>query len=71
MEANLKIFVKMGLETQVVTLLGHGIECKLRISDFNINFSPTMLFTEVQDKVFTIENTCNYPVEFFWHHLDR
>ncbi|XP_011879968.1 PREDICTED: uncharacterized protein LOC105568710 [Vollenhovia emeryi] len=60
----------MGLETQVVTLLGHGIEHKLRISDRDINFPPTVLFTEVQEKVFTIENTCNYPVELFWHHLD-
>jgi len=71
MKANLKITVKMGLETQVVTLLGHGIEHKLRISDLNISFPPTILFTEVLEKVFTIENTCNYPVEFFWHHLDR
>lgn len=61
----------MGLETQTVTLLGRGIEHKLRISDLNINFPPTVLFTEVQEKIFTIENTCNYPVEFFWHHLDR
>ncbi|KYQ52600.1 Hydrocephalus-inducing protein [Trachymyrmex zeteki] len=71
MEANLKIIVKMGLETQVVTLLGHGIEYKLRISDLDISFPPTMLFTEVLEKTFTIENTCNYPVEFFWHHLDN
>lgn len=71
MEANLKIIVKMGLETQVVTLLGHGIEYKLRISDLDISFPPTMLFTEVLEKTFTIENTCNYPVEFFWHHLDK
>lgn len=61
----------MGLETQVVTLLGYGIEHKLQISDLNINFPPTILFTEVQEKVFTIENMYNYPVEFFWHHLDR
>ncbi|XP_072764383.1 hydrocephalus-inducing protein homolog [Anoplolepis gracilipes] len=69
-EANLKIIVKMGLETQTVTLLGRGVERKLRISDLNINFPPTILFTEVQEKIFTIENTCDYPVEFFWHHLD-
>ncbi|XP_011690792.1 PREDICTED: hydrocephalus-inducing protein-like [Wasmannia auropunctata] len=70
MEANLKIIVKMGLETQMVTLLGHGVEHKLRISDLDINFPSTVLFTELLEKIFTIENTCNYPVEFFWHHLD-
>ncbi|KAG5334606.1 HYDIN protein, partial [Acromyrmex charruanus] len=70
MEANLKIIVKMGLETQVITLLGHGIEYKLRISDLDISFPPTVIFTEVLEKTFTIENKCNYPVEFFWHHLD-
>ncbi|KYN44368.1 Hydrocephalus-inducing protein [Trachymyrmex septentrionalis] len=70
MEANLKIIVKMGLETQVITLLGHGIEYKLQISDLDISFPPTVIFTEVLEKTFTIENKCNYPVEFFWHHLD-
>ncbi|XP_018395305.1 PREDICTED: hydrocephalus-inducing protein homolog [Cyphomyrmex costatus] len=70
MEANLKITVKMGLETQVITLIGNGIEYKLRISDLDISFPPTVLFTEVLEKTFTIKNICNYPVEFFWHHLD-
>ncbi|XP_036144321.1 LOW QUALITY PROTEIN: hydrocephalus-inducing protein [Monomorium pharaonis] len=70
-KANLEIFTKTGLETQIVTLLGRGIEYKLQISDLEINFSPTILFTEVLEKEFTIENTSDYPVEFFWHHLDR
>ncbi|XP_039306782.1 hydrocephalus-inducing protein homolog [Solenopsis invicta] len=60
----------MSLETQIVTLLGHGIEHKLQISDLDINFSPTILSTGVLEKVFTIKNTSNYPIEFFWHHLD-
>jgi len=52
-------------------LLGHGIEYKLQISDLDISFPPTVIFTEVLEKTFMIENKCNYPVEFFWHHLDK
>jgi hypothetical protein len=58
-------------ETQTVILLGRGVEYKLRISNLNFNFPPTTLFTKAPEKIFTIENICDYPVEFFWHHLDR
>lgn len=69
--AKLKVIVEMGLEEQTVTLHGHGTERKVRISDLDIDFSPTVPFTGVQEKIFTIENVCEQPVEFFWHHLDR
>ncbi|KAK9306551.1 hypothetical protein QLX08_002752 [Tetragonisca angustula] len=70
-EAKLKIIVKMSLEMQIVVLTGRGIEKSLNIIKPTIQFLPTVPFTDIQETVFTIENTCNYPVEFFWHHLDE
>ncbi|XP_076763162.1 uncharacterized protein LOC143430670 [Xylocopa sonorina] len=69
-EAKLKIIVKMGFETQIVKLIGRGIEKRVNIIAPVIRFLPTVPFTEIQDKVFTIENACDYPMELFWHHLD-
>ncbi|KAK1122967.1 hypothetical protein K0M31_008605 [Melipona bicolor] len=70
-EAKLKIIVKMSLEMQIIALTGRGIEKSLNIIKPTIQFLPTVPFTDIQETVFTIENTCNYPVEFFWHHLDE
>lgn len=53
-----------------VTLTGRGIEKSLDIIEPTIEFLPCVPFTEVQEVDFRIENNCNYPVEFFWHHLD-
>ncbi|XP_043251740.1 hydrocephalus-inducing protein homolog [Colletes gigas] len=61
----------MGLETQIVSLTGHGVEKSLSIIEPVVQFLPTVPFTEIQETVFTIRNACNYPVEFFWHHLDN
>lgn len=69
--AKLKVIVEMGLEDQTVTLHGHGTSRKLQISDLNIVFLPVVPFAGAREKIFTIENVCEDPVEFFWHHLDR
>ncbi|XP_048264436.1 LOW QUALITY PROTEIN: hydrocephalus-inducing protein [Bombus terrestris] len=69
-ETRLKIIVKMSPETQIVAITGRGIEKRLNIIEPTIQFLPTIPYTNIQEVVFTIENTCNYPVEFFWHHLD-
>ncbi|XP_012348830.2 hydrocephalus-inducing protein homolog [Apis florea] len=61
----------MSLEIPVVSLTGRGIEKSLNIIKSNIEFNPVIPFTVIQEIVFTIENTCHYPVEFFWHHLDE
>ncbi|XP_014477569.1 PREDICTED: hydrocephalus-inducing protein homolog [Dinoponera quadriceps] len=68
--AKVKIIVDMGLEEQTITLRGHGTERKLQISESDIDFPPSVPFTGVREKIFTIENVCEDPVEFFWHHLD-
>jgi hypothetical protein len=52
-------------------LLGHGIDHKLHISETDITFPPIMLFNGIQEKIFTIENVGDYPVELSWCHLDR
>ncbi|CAD1478444.1 unnamed protein product [Heterotrigona itama] len=69
-ETKLKVIVKMSLEMQIIALTGRGIEKSLNIIKPTIQFLPIVPFTDIQERVFTIENTCNYPVEFFWHHLD-
>ena len=61
----------MSPETQIVAITGRGIEKRLNIIEPTIQFLPTIPYTNIQEVVFTIENTCNYPVEFFWHHLDE
>lgn len=61
----------MSLETQVVSLKGRGIERSLNIIEPSIEFAASVPFTEVQEIVFRIENAVDYPVEFFWHHLDE
>lgn len=71
MEAKLKIVVNMSLETQVVSLKGRGIERSLNIIEPSIEFAASVPFIEVQEIVFRIENAVDYPVEFFWHHLDE
>ncbi|XP_043670273.1 hydrocephalus-inducing protein homolog [Vespula pensylvanica] len=60
----------MGLELQTIALTGHGIERKLDINESSIKFLPTIPYMEIQEREFTIENNCEYPIEFFWHHLD-
>ncbi|XP_043589569.1 hydrocephalus-inducing protein homolog [Bombus pyrosoma] len=60
----------MSPETQIVAITGRGIEKRLNIIEPTIQFLPAIPYTNIQEVVFTIENTCNYPVEFFWHHLD-
>lgn len=70
-ETKLNIIVDMSLEIPVVSLTGRGIEKSLNIIKSNIEFNPVIPFTVIQEIVFTIENTCHYPVEFFWHHLDE
>ncbi|XP_029041388.2 hydrocephalus-inducing protein homolog [Osmia bicornis bicornis] len=69
-EAKLKIIVKFSLESQVITLIGCGIEKHLNVIEPDIRFEPIVPFTKIQETIFTIENPCDYPVEFFWHHLD-
>nr|XP_034173204.1 hydrocephalus-inducing protein homolog isoform X3 [Osmia lignaria] len=69
-EAKLKIIVKFSLESQVITLIGRGIEKHLNVIEPDIQFEPIVPFTKIQETIFTIENPCDYPVEFFWHHLD-
>ncbi|CAK9811305.1 Hydrocephalus-inducing protein [Anthophora quadrimaculata] len=69
-EAKLKIKAKMSLETPIVSLTGRGIEKSLNIIEPVIQFLPTVPYTNIQEIVFTVENVCNYPVEFFWHHID-
>ncbi|KAK2576816.1 hypothetical protein KPH14_005450 [Odynerus spinipes] len=66
----LNVVVNMGLEFQIITLTGYGVERKLNINEPVVKFSPTVPYLEMQELEFTIENTCEYPVEFFWHHLD-
>lgn len=70
-ETKLNIIVDMSLEMPVISLTGRGIEKSLNIVKSNIQFNPVIPFTVTQEIVFTIENTCHYPVEFFWHHLDE
>ncbi|XP_026670106.1 hydrocephalus-inducing protein homolog [Ceratina calcarata] len=70
-ESKLKINVKMSSETETIALTGRGIEKNLNVVESNIRFVPTIPFTEIQEVIFTVENACNYPVEFFWHHLDE
>lgn len=70
-QAKLEIFVKMGLETQVVWLTGHGIEPKINIIEPIVRFPSVVPFTEVQEATFTVENPSLYPIELFWHHLDE
>ncbi|XP_031371256.1 hydrocephalus-inducing protein homolog isoform X3 [Apis dorsata] len=61
----------MSLEMPVISLTGRGIEKSLNIIKSKIHFNPVIPFTVIQEIDFTIENTCHYPVEFFWHHLDE
>ncbi|XP_053973580.1 hydrocephalus-inducing protein homolog [Hylaeus volcanicus] len=61
----------MSLETLVVALTGHGVEKSLNVIDSVVRFLPVVPFTEIQEAIFTVENSCDYPVEFFWHHLDN
>ncbi|EFN85829.1 Hydrocephalus-inducing protein [Harpegnathos saltator] len=68
--AKLKVTVETRLEERTITLHGHGVERELRISDLDIDFPPATPFVGAQEKIFTIENVCGHPVEFFWHHLD-
>ncbi|KAI4504415.1 hypothetical protein M0802_000886 [Mischocyttarus mexicanus] len=68
--AKLNIIVKMGLELQRITLMGHGIERKINLSESFIQFLPTIPYLDVQERELTIENNSEYPIEFFWHHLD-
>ncbi|XP_076283504.1 uncharacterized protein LOC143210498 [Lasioglossum baleicum] len=67
----LNVHVKMSLETATVVLTGRGTEKTLSIAEPVIQFLPAVPYTHVQDAVFAIENTSDYPVEFFWHHIDR
>nr|XP_050852292.1 LOW QUALITY PROTEIN: uncharacterized protein LOC127064781 [Vespula vulgaris] len=60
----------MGLELQTIALTGHGIERKLDINESSIKFLPTIPYMEIQEREFMIENNCEYPIEYFWHHLD-
>ncbi|XP_046822173.1 uncharacterized protein LOC124425640 [Vespa crabro] len=61
----------MGLELQTIALTGHGMERKLNVNESFITFLPTVPYMEIQEREFTIENNCEYPIEFFWHHLDN
>ncbi|XP_047350386.1 uncharacterized protein LOC124949428 [Vespa velutina] len=61
----------MGLELQTIALTGHGMERKLNVNESFIKFLPTVPYMEIQEREFTIENNCEYPIEFFWHHLDN
>lgn len=70
-ETKLNIIVDMSLEMPVISLTGRGIEKSLNIIKSEIHFNPVIPFTIIQEIDFTIENTCHYPVEFFWHHLDE
>lgn len=70
-ETKLNIIVDMSLEMPVISLTGRGIEKSLNIIKSEIQFNPVIPFTVIQEIDFTIENTCHYPVEFFWHHLDE
>lgn len=70
-ETKLNIIVDMSLEMPVISLTGRGIEKSLNIIKSKIHFNPVIPFTVIQEIDFTIENTCHYPVEFFWHHLDE
>ncbi|XP_076221868.1 hydrocephalus-inducing protein homolog [Nomia melanderi] len=66
----LNILVETSLETPTIVLTGRGVEKTLRITEPVIKFLPVVPYTHVQDAIFTIENPSDYPVEFFWHHLD-
>nr|XP_033321140.1 hydrocephalus-inducing protein homolog [Megalopta genalis] len=61
----------MSLETPTVVLTGRGIERSLTIDEPVIQFLPMVPYTCGQDAGFAIENASDYPVEFFWHHVDR
>ncbi|XP_076237948.1 hydrocephalus-inducing protein-like [Calliopsis andreniformis] len=69
-QAKLEISVKMGLETQVVSLTAYGIEPKLNIVEPTVRFPAVVPFTEIQEEIFTVENASDYPIELFWRHLD-
>ncbi|XP_076659704.1 hydrocephalus-inducing protein homolog [Halictus rubicundus] len=70
-EMKLNVLVKMSSETPTVVLTGRCIEKTLSIAEPVIRFLPVVPYTHVQDAVFAIENASDYPVELFWHHIDR
>ncbi|XP_078052175.1 hydrocephalus-inducing protein homolog [Augochlora pura] len=67
----LAVLVRMGLETPTVVLTGRGIEKSLTIDEPVIQFLPVVPYTCAQDAAFAIGNASDYPVEFFWHHINR
>lgn len=65
------IKVLQGQEPVVVNVSGKGVERKLKINQSTIKFKPLVPNTVAEEATIIIENPGPYPVEFYWHHLEK
>lgn len=67
---DLRISIENNAGDLVIQLKGCGLQPELKITENSVVFEPTLPYTPNYEKIFTIENVTNFPIEIYFADFD-